>query len=142
MLHKENYLQEGALRGGHIPTAIHSERIDAMAEDGKSRSYNQLAEIFLQNLRLSPDDEVIVYCRNGERAALTRFVLSYLPGFKNVRNSDGSWTEWVNPVGAPIADSVNRPQKIASYRAFRKVKLEKTDISAVFKTGSLGLEAR
>ncbi len=102
LLHMENYPQEGALRGGHIPGAENVPWSQAVSEDGTFKSYEELKEIYQKSLGLNPDDEVIAYCRIGERSAHTWFVLTYLLGFEKVRNYDGSWTEWGNMVRAPI----------------------------------------
>ena len=71
-------------------------------EDGTFKSAEDLNAIYLEEQGLNPDDPVIAYCRIGERSSHTWFVLTYLLGFKNVRNYDGSWTEWGNLVRAPI----------------------------------------
>lgn len=102
LLHMEDYPQEGALRGGHIPGARNVPWSNAVNEDGTFKSIPELRELYEKNAGLKPDDQVIVYCRIGERSAHTWFVLSYLLGYKNVRNYDGSWTEWGNMVRAPI----------------------------------------
>ena len=102
-LHMEDYPNEGALRGGHIPGAINVPwGRAANPEDGTFKSADELRAIYLEEQGLRPDDNVIAYCRIGERISHTWFVLTYLLGFKNVRNYDGSWTEWGNLVKAPI----------------------------------------
>ncbi|WP_022834997.1 sulfurtransferase [Salisaeta longa] len=101
-LHIPGYPQEGSLRGGHIPGARNVPWSEAAAADGTFKSREELEELYLQNEGLSPDTETIAYCRIGERSSHTWFVLKYLLGFENVRNYDGSWTEWGNLVGMPI----------------------------------------
>ncbi len=102
-LHMPDYPNEGALRGGHIPGArsIPWSRA-ANPEDGTFKPADELRRIYVEEQGLQPDREVIAYCRIGERSAHTWFVLKYLLGFGNVRNYDGSWTEWGNLVGVPI----------------------------------------
>jgi thiosulfate/3-mercaptopyruvate sulfurtransferase len=102
-LHMPDYPNEGALRGGHIPGAANVPWARAIdAADGTFRSADELRAIYEGEQGLSPDDEVIVYCRIGERSSHTWFVLHYLLGYDRVRNYDGSWTEWGNLVGVPI----------------------------------------
>ena len=74
----------------------------AVAEDGTFRSLAELEQIYGQEAGLSSDDDVVVYCRIGERSSHTWFVLTHLLGYDKVRNYDGSWTEWGNLVRAPI----------------------------------------
>ncbi len=102
LLHMPNYPQEGALRGGHIPGAKNVPWARAANEDGTFKSTEELRAIYEKELGLKPDDDVIAYCRIGERSSHTWFVLTYLLGFSKVRNYDGSWTEWGNLVRAPI----------------------------------------
>ncbi|MGB7292492.1 MAG: sulfurtransferase [Thermodesulfobacteriota bacterium] len=102
LLHMEAYPQEGALRGGHIPGAKNVPWARAANEDGTFKSLNELKAIYQGEIGLKQDDNVIAYCRIGERSSHTWFVLTYLLGFKNVRNYDGSWTEWGNLVRVPI----------------------------------------
>jgi thiosulfate/3-mercaptopyruvate sulfurtransferase len=102
-LHMEDYPQEGALRGGHIPGAVNVPWGRAVNEDGTFKSVAELKQIYQNEVKLKPDDEVVAYCRIGERSSLTWYVLTYLLGFKHVRNYDGSWCEWGNLVRAPIA---------------------------------------
>ena len=100
--HMPEYPQEGALRGGHIPGAVNCPWARAVAEDGTFKSREDLEAIYRSELNLQPDDEVIAYCRIGERSSHTWFVLTYLLGFEKVRNYDGSWTEYGNNVRVPI----------------------------------------
>ncbi|MFO8174300.1 MAG: sulfurtransferase [Longimicrobiales bacterium] len=102
MLHMPDYPQEGALRGGHIPGAANVPWKRAANEDGTFKSVEELRKIYEDELGMTPKDEVIAYCRIGERSSHTWFVLTHLLGFRKVRNYDGSWTEWGNLVGAPI----------------------------------------
>ncbi len=102
LLHMEQYPQEGALRGGHIPGARSIPWARAVADDGTFKSVEELKQIYEVENGLAPDQNVIAYCRIGERSSHTWFVLTYLLGYPNVRNYDGSWTEWGNLVGAPI----------------------------------------
>jgi thiosulfate/3-mercaptopyruvate sulfurtransferase len=106
--HMPDYPQEGVLRGGHIPGAASVPWARAAAEDGRFRSRTELEAIYQQEQGLSPDDDVIAYCRIGERSSHTWFVLTYLLGFGRVRNYDGSWTEWGNSVRVPIAVGPDR----------------------------------
>ncbi len=102
-LHMPDYPNEGALRGGHIPGAVNVPWARAInPEDGTFKPASELRNIYLEEAGLKPDDEVIVYCRIGERSSHTWFVLTYLLGFDKVKNYDGSWTEWGNLVGMPI----------------------------------------
>ncbi len=101
-LHMPGYPNEGALRGGHIPGAVNIPWSRAVNEDGTFKPAEELRAIYLEEAGLRPDEDVIVYCRIGERSSHTWFVLKYLLGFENVRNYDGSWTEWGNLVGVPI----------------------------------------
>jgi len=102
LLHMESYPQEGALRGGHIPGAENVPWARAANEDGTFKSADELREIYEKQAGLKPDQEVIAYCRIGERSSHTWFVLTSLLGYPKVRNYDGSWTEWGNLVRAPI----------------------------------------
>ena len=103
LLHMADYPQEGAIRGGHIPTA-HSVpwRRAADETDGTFLPVDQLRVIYEDEIGLTPQDDVIAYCRIGERSSHTWFVLTHLLGFENVRNYDGSWVEWGNAVRVPI----------------------------------------
>jgi thiosulfate/3-mercaptopyruvate sulfurtransferase len=102
-LHMEAYPNEGALRGGHIPGAKNVPWARAInAEDGSFKTAEELKAIYEGEIGLKPKDDVIAYCRIGERSSHTWFVLTYLLGYKKVRNYDGSWTEWGNLVGVPI----------------------------------------
>ncbi|WP_300344736.1 sulfurtransferase [Nesterenkonia sp.] len=94
---------EGALRGGHIPTAANVPWAMAANEDGTFKSREELEEIYTRRAGIGEADEVIAYCRIGERSSHTWFVLKHLLGYQNVRNYDGSWTEWGNAVRLPIA---------------------------------------
>ncbi|MBN1966672.1 MAG: sulfurtransferase [Anaerolineae bacterium] len=102
-MHMDGYPNEGALRGGHIPGAknIPWSRA-ANTEDGTFKPADELRAIYQQEQGLAPDAPTIAYCRIGERSSHTWFVLSFLLGFADVRNYDGSWTEWGNLVGVPI----------------------------------------
>jgi thiosulfate/3-mercaptopyruvate sulfurtransferase len=102
LLHMEAYPQEGALRGGHIPGAKNVPWATAVKEDGTFKSSDDLKAIYIDDKGLKKGDDVIAYCRIGERSSHTWFVLTYLLGFDKVRNYDGSWTEWGNLVKAPI----------------------------------------
>ena len=95
------YLQEGALRGGHIPGAKNIPWAKAAREDGTFKSADELQALY-EAQGVTKNKNVIAYCRIGERSAHTWFVLTYLLGYPRVRNYDGSWTEWGNLVGAPI----------------------------------------
>ncbi|WP_405216419.1 sulfurtransferase [Agrococcus sp. Ld7] len=97
------YPEEGALRAGHIPTAASVPWGTAVREDGTFRSREELESIYLDGAGLRDADDVIAYCRIGERSSHTWFVLTHLLGLPNVRNYDGSWTEWGSLVGVPIA---------------------------------------
>lgn len=102
LLHMEAYPQEGALRGGHIPGAKSIPWGKAVKEDGTFKSADELRELYEKQNGLHADQNVIAYCRIGERSSHSWFVLTYLLGYPSVRNYDGSWTEWGNLVGAPI----------------------------------------
>jgi len=102
LTHMEAYPQEGCLRGGHVPTARNVPWARAANEDGTFKSADELSAIYNDEVGLKDGDDVIAYCRIGERSSHTWFVLTYLLGFQNVRNYDGSWTEWGNLVRAPI----------------------------------------
>jgi thiosulfate/3-mercaptopyruvate sulfurtransferase len=102
-LHMPNYPNEGALRGGHIPGARNVPWARAInPDDGTFKSADELRRIYVEEQGISPEDDVIAYCRIGERSSHTWFVLTHLLGFQNVRNYDGSWTEWGNLVNVPI----------------------------------------
>ena len=90
------------MRGGHIPGARSVPWARAAAEDGTFKSRPDLEAIYLTVQGLAPSDDVVAYCRIGERSSHTWFVLTHLLGFDNVRNYDGSWTEWGNAVRVPI----------------------------------------
>jgi thiosulfate/3-mercaptopyruvate sulfurtransferase len=98
------YEQEGAQRAGHIPTAVSIPWASAVRDDGTFKSPEELRELYAGQ-GVTPDREVTAYCRIGERSAHTWFVLRELLGYENVRNYDGSWTEWGNLVDVPIEKS-------------------------------------
>ncbi len=102
LLHMPDYPQEGAVRGGHIPGARSVPWARAAADDGTFRSHAELTAIYQGEKGLSPQDDVIAYCRIGERSSHTWFVLTHLLGYERVRNYDGSWTEWGNSVRVPV----------------------------------------
>ncbi len=99
--HMPEYPQEGVLRGGHIPGAKNIPWAQAANEDGTFKSADELKALY-EGKGVTPDKEVITYCRIAERSSHTWFVLKYLLGYPNVKNYDGSWTEWGNAVGVPI----------------------------------------
>ena len=102
-LHMPEYPNEGALRGGHIPGAASVPWAKAVnPDDGTFKSAEELRALYEGDAKIKPGDDVIVYCRIGERSSHTWFVLTHLLGFDKVRNYDGSWTEWGNLVGVPI----------------------------------------
>jgi thiosulfate/3-mercaptopyruvate sulfurtransferase len=101
-MHMPDYPNEGALRGGHVPGAKNVPWKRAAADDGTFRPRAELEAIYRDEVGLDPGDDVIAYCRIGERSSHTWFVLTYLLGYPNVKNYDGSWTEWGNSVGVPI----------------------------------------
>ena len=101
--HMPDYPEEGALRGGHIPGAQSVPWSRAANDDGTFRPRAELEAIYQQEKGLTADEPVVAYCRIGERSAHTWFVLTHLLGFADVRNYDGSWTEWGNAVRVPIA---------------------------------------
>ncbi len=102
LLHMADYPQEGALRGGHIPGAKSVPWARAANPDGTFKSAAELRAIYEEEQGLKPSDTVIAYCRIGERSSHSWFVLTRLLGYGNVRNYDGSWTEWGNGVQLPI----------------------------------------
>ncbi len=103
--HMPDYPEEGALRGGHIPTAVSVPWAKAADEQGRFRSRDQLDEIYaFVKSGVDAGRDTIAYCRIGERSSHTWFVLTYLLGIPGVRNYDGSWTEWGNTVRVPIAE--------------------------------------
>ncbi len=95
------YEQEGASRTGHIPTAQSIPWAQAVRDDGTFKSPDELRELY-EGKGVTPDKEVVAYCRIGERSAHTWFVLRELLGYPDVKNYDGSWTEWGNLVDVPI----------------------------------------
>jgi len=97
------YPEEGALRAGHIPTAQNVPWGKAAADDGTFRPLGELDALYRDGAGLAEGDDVIAYCRIGERSSHTWFVLTHLLGFEGVRNYDGSWTEWGSAVRVPIA---------------------------------------
>ncbi len=101
LLHMPGYPQEGAMRGGHIPGAANIPWSQATREDGTFKPADELQALYREH-GITSDNDVIAYCRIGERSSHTWFVLTYLLGYDNVKNYDGSWTEWGNLVGAPI----------------------------------------
>ncbi len=102
LLHMADYPQEGALRGGHIPGAKSVPWARAANPDATFKSAEDLRAIYEQEQGLKPGDDIVAYCRIGERSSHTWFVLTYLLGYPNVRNYDGSWTEWGNGVQLPV----------------------------------------
>ena len=102
LLHMPDYPQEGVQRGGHVPTASSVPWKRAANENGTFKTADELRAIYADEIGLEPSDEVITYCRIGERSSHTWFVLTHLLGFEHVRNYDGSWVEWGNAVRVPI----------------------------------------
>src|SRR5579862_6486695 len=120
LLHMPDYPQEGALRGGHIPGAKSIPWARAAAEDATFRARAELEAIYRDGAGLGPDDDIVVYCRIGERSSHTWFVLHHLLGYPHVRNYDGSWTEWGNSVRVPITRG-DRPRPLTpSIRGCRR----------------------
>lgn len=95
-------LPETCQRGGHIPGALNVPWGKNVNEDGTFKNVNDLKSLY-ETLGITPDRKVVAYCRIGERSSLTWFTLKYLLGYDNVKNYDGSWTEWGNLVNAPVA---------------------------------------
>ncbi|WP_426509036.1 sulfurtransferase [Dactylosporangium sp. McL0621] len=99
LLHMPDYPQEGALRGGHIPGAVSRPWKQAARDDGSFKPADELRTLYGE---LAKDDDIVAYCRIGERSSHTWFVLTHLLGYERVRNYDGSWTEWGNLVRVPV----------------------------------------
>jgi thiosulfate/3-mercaptopyruvate sulfurtransferase len=105
-------MTETAQRAGHIPNAANIPWAQAANEDGTFKSAEALAALY-QGKGITGGDEVIAYCRIGERSSHTWFALKYLLGYDNVRNYDGSWTEWGNLIGSPIVNETAANTKAA-----------------------------
>jgi len=119
LLHMPDYPQEGSLRGGHIPGAVSIPWSKAVNDDGTFRSADEIKALY-EGQGINPEQDIITYCRIGERSSLTWFVLQELMGYPNVRNYDGSWTEWGNVVGLPIENpSLERATRAAAQAAHR-----------------------
>lgn len=103
LLHMPDYPQEGSLRAGHIVGAKHVLWRNAVRLDGTFKSVDKLREIYFGEAQVNPNEDVITYCRIGERSAHSWFVLKYLLGVESAKNYDGSWAEWGNMVRTPIA---------------------------------------
>jgi thiosulfate/3-mercaptopyruvate sulfurtransferase len=114
LLHMPNYPQEGAQRGGHIPTAVNIPWSKAVNDDdGTFKGVDELHRLYMDQ-GVSPEHPVIAYCRIGERSSHTWFVLRYLLGYANVKNYDGSWTEWATWLGRRLKkeqDDIRRPER-------------------------------
>jgi thiosulfate/3-mercaptopyruvate sulfurtransferase len=95
------YPMEHAQRGGHVPGAANIPWAQAVRDDGTFKSVDELKQLY-QSKGITPDKNIIAYCRIGERSSHTWFVLKYLLGYQNVKNYDGSWTEWGNMIRNPI----------------------------------------
>jgi thiosulfate/3-mercaptopyruvate sulfurtransferase len=108
-------LSETAQRAGHIPGAANIPWAQASQEDGTFKSFGDLLKLYGAK-GITGKDEVIAYCRIGERSSHTWFVLKYLLGYNDVRNYDGSWTEWGNLIGAPIVNQTVAPELAAAAR--------------------------
>jgi thiosulfate/3-mercaptopyruvate sulfurtransferase len=104
--HMPDYPQEGTLRGGHIPAAVNIPWARAVKDDATFREAEELSTLYAEQ-GVTPDKDVITYCRIGERSSHTWFLLTYLLGYPRVRNYDGSWTEWGNGVQLPIEKTYN-----------------------------------
>ena len=102
LTHMPDYPQEGALRAGHVPTAANVPWRRAANEDGTFRSLAELQAIYRDEIGITDGDDIVTYCRIGERSSHTWFVLTHLLGLEKVRNYDGSWCEWGNAVRVPI----------------------------------------
>jgi len=112
LIHMPNYPQEGAQRGGHIPGAVNIPWSKAVNEsDSTFKTPEALRELY-EPKGVTPDREIIAYCRIGERSSHTWFVLKYLLGYPHVKNYDGSWTEWGNLVNAPIEKTVQQEKGV------------------------------
>ena len=103
-------MSETAQRAGHLPGAANIPWVQASNEDGTFKSFDDLKKLY-ESKGITGKDEVIAYCRIGERSSHTWFVLKYLLGYGNVRNYDGSWTEWGNLIGAPIVNETRAGQQ-------------------------------
>jgi thiosulfate/3-mercaptopyruvate sulfurtransferase len=101
LLAPANLPQEGAQRGGHIPGAANIPWSQAVREDGTFKPADELRALYASK-GVTPDKDVVAYCRIGERSSHTWYVLHYLLGYPQVRNYDGSWTEWGSLIGVPI----------------------------------------
>jgi thiosulfate/3-mercaptopyruvate sulfurtransferase len=101
LLAPPNMPQEGSQRGGHIPGAKNISWGQAVGENGVYKSREELEQLYASQ-GITPDKQIISYCRIGERSAHTWFALKYLLGYPDVRNYDGSWTEWGSAIGVPI----------------------------------------
>ena len=96
-----DYIPETSYFLGHIPGAVNIPWAKAVNDDGTFKSADELTKLY-QTVGITPDKEIITYCRIGERSSHTWFVLKHLLGYPNVKNYDGSWTEWGNIIGNPI----------------------------------------
>ena len=107
-------MSETAQRAGHIPGATSVPWVSAVAKDGSFKSADELRAIYLDNAGVDESLDTIAYCRIGERSSHTWFVLTYLLGLKNVKNYDGSWTEYGNVIRAPIVNETKRSTDVVT----------------------------